>query len=262
MGRYIHITFLALLAYCGAVVQNYTSWQQRNYNTINAIYNTTVFPNNQVFLTRGAKAVPNGLFSPNATGRITPVGNFSGFEDSVEYFFGLTPPVQSPLYGTWTKAEIVSFTSGCPEVASSVVYGSTTGVAPNASTFGKEIAKVKQVAFWKFDQSGAVEAYEAWLPSLQSYTNLLYGRSTVNETVDTQMIRHLCANVQDTCKGADQQYSSREECQAQLKRKPFGNWNAVWGDNVICRTLHVLLAKRRPDVRLLKSNLRQSIANK
>ena len=255
MGVYVWVTSLALLAFSNAVVRNQTDWQQRNYNTIKAIYNMTIYPDNQVFLAGGAKAIPNGLFSPNASGRITPIGNFSGFENSVEYFFGLTPPVQSPLYGTWTKADIVSFTSGCPEVASSVVYGSTTGVVPNATTFGKEIAKIKQVAFWRFDETGAVQYYDAWLPSLQSYTNLLYGRTTVNETVDAQVIKQLCSNTQAICKGPNQQYSSLDDCQTQLKSKPYGDWDASWGDNVICRTLHIILAKTRPDVRLIKPNL-------
>ena len=43
----------------------------------------TIFPNNQAFINNGPSAVPAGLFSENAKGRITPIGNFSGFEDSV-----------------------------------------------------------------------------------------------------------------------------------------------------------------------------------
>ena len=54
--------------------KNSTNWQQRNYNTIKAIYNTTIFPNNQAFIHEGPSAVPAGLFGENATGRITPVG--------------------------------------------------------------------------------------------------------------------------------------------------------------------------------------------
>ncbi len=103
--------------------QGYNWFQKRNYDTVLSIYNTTIYPNNQAFLTQGASAIPPNLFSPNATGRITPLGNFSGFEDSVEYFFGLTTPIQPPLYDTWTSARLSAFTSGCPEVAASVVYG-------------------------------------------------------------------------------------------------------------------------------------------
>ena len=142
----IAIVALACVHLCEACApHNTTNWQQRNYDTVRAIYNLPIFPNTQAFLKQGVSAIPPGLFNANATGRITPVGNFSGLEDSVEYFFGLTPPVQPPLFDTWSRAEIASFSSGCPEVASSVVYGETTGVVPNASTFGQKISTIKQV---------------------------------------------------------------------------------------------------------------------
>ena len=133
----------AVGAYCVQL-----DWQQRNFNVINSIYNTTIYPHNTVFLSKGANAIPQGLFSPNVTGRVTPIGNFSGHEEVWEYFFGLTPPARAPLFDTWTKAEIVSFQSGCPEVASSVVYGATTGINPNASTFGKTVTTIKQVRLY------------------------------------------------------------------------------------------------------------------
>lgn len=120
-------------------------YQQRNLNTIQSIYNRTVYPNNLLFLQYGSTSVPGGLFNENAAGRITPMGNFTGFQESVEYFFALTPPPAPPTYATWTSAKIVSFTSGCPEIASSVVYGSTEGVNPNVSTYGKYVTTLKQV---------------------------------------------------------------------------------------------------------------------
>ena len=147
MSFHIVFTLFLLLATFGSChSQNVTNWQQRNYNTIKSIYNTTIYPNNEAFLKSGSSALPAGLFNENATGRITPIGNFSGYEESVEYFFGLTPPVQAPLFDTWTKADIVSFSSSCPEIASSVVYGETTGVMPNASSFGKVVTTLKQVS--------------------------------------------------------------------------------------------------------------------
>ena len=121
------------------------NYQQRNLNTIQSIYNLTVYPKSLAFLQNGSASVPPGLFNANATGRISPVGNFSGFTDSVEYFFGLTPPVQAPVYDTWTSAKVVEFTSGCPEVASSVVYGATTVVNASSPDYGKYITSIKQV---------------------------------------------------------------------------------------------------------------------
>jgi hypothetical protein len=224
------------------------SWQQRNYDTISSIYNMTIYPHNQAFIKEGAKAVPKGLFAQNATGRITPVGNFSGFEDSVEYFFGLTPPIQAPLYDTWTKAKIVSFSSGCPEVASSVVYGETTGVNSRAkATFGQTITTIKQVAFWRFNEEGAVVAYDAWLPTLSRYTNRLYG-TTPTAKFQQATIEQVCQEQEMICKGPNQQFKSAKDCESHLTKKPFGDWDEAWGDNMVCRTLHLLLAKLRPNV--------------
>jgi hypothetical protein len=114
----------------------------RNLKTVSSIYNLTVYPSklhshfiwkfladlypscidNVPIIQQGGAAVPAGLFNQNATGRISPIGNFTGFEDSIEYFFGLAPVPVPPLYGAFTSSNIVSFSSGCPEVAASVVY--------------------------------------------------------------------------------------------------------------------------------------------
>ena len=140
----ITISFLLLCSFAVLALAA-VDYERRNFETIQKIYNTTIHPNNREFLRVGSSAVAPGLFNQKAAGRITPIGNFSGFEDSVEYFFGLAPPAKPPLFDTWTKAEIVSFSSGCPEVASSIVHGETTGINPNASTFGKKVTTIKQV---------------------------------------------------------------------------------------------------------------------
>ena len=249
------------------------NFQDRNLNTIEQIYNITIYPNNQGFITNGPSAVPTGLFNENATGRITPIGNFTGFEDSVEYFFGLTPPPQAPVWDTWTSAKIVSYTSGCPEVASSVVYGTTTGVNPDVpETYGKYISTIKQVryisniltiilhadkshaqiAFWRFDEQGAVLYYDAWFPTLSDYVNLLYGTSP-NPQYDAGVIESICSQAQMLCVGGNAQYTSQDECISTLSAKPFGDWDEAWGDNIVCRILHILLAKLRPSVRSFHS---------
>ena len=150
MANIVVLLLIALLAAVGEsrhphhVPPSY-DFQQRNLDTIQKIYNTTIYPNNQAFIQKGISEIPKGLFNENATGRIAPIGNFSGIDDTAEYFFALNPAPVFPLYDTWTNAKIVSFSSGCPEVASSVVYGATTGVNPNASTYGKTVTTIKQV---------------------------------------------------------------------------------------------------------------------
>lgn len=71
---------LATLILLGSA-KNYTPQVSRNLATIKAIYNLTVFPNNVPFITQGFSVIPAGLFNANATGRVSPLGNFSGFEE-------------------------------------------------------------------------------------------------------------------------------------------------------------------------------------
>lgn len=121
------------------------NYQKRNLQTITAIYNRTVYPENLSFLQNGTASVPAGLFNPNASGRIDPVGNFSGFQESTEYFFALAPVPRAPTYAAFTKAQIVEFTSGCPDVAASVVYFTTSVVNGTAPNNGQYITSLKQV---------------------------------------------------------------------------------------------------------------------
>ena len=96
--------------------------------------------------TNGSSAVPPGLFNENATGRITPLGNFTGFVDSIEYFFGLAPTPNPPTYDAISAADIVEFTSGCADVAASVVYLTTSAHNPASPDHGRPRTKLKQVS--------------------------------------------------------------------------------------------------------------------
>lgn len=92
--------------------------------------------------------------------------------DTEEYFFALTPDPAPPTYATWTNSTVTHFVSECPEVAASVVYGKTMGVnASVPATYQKEVSTIKQVAFWQFDDDGAVLKFDAWIPTLQKWWN-------------------------------------------------------------------------------------------
>lgn len=107
-----------------------------------------VFPrNNLAIQTQGGSVA--SLFDPDARGRITPLGNFTGALDSIEYFYGLAPSPMANAAGLGIfEAEVVEFTSGCPEVASSLVYlkagpvnNVTGGLLP-----GSNVTTLKQVS--------------------------------------------------------------------------------------------------------------------
>ncbi|KAI9884548.1 MAG: hypothetical protein M1823_003674 [Watsoniomyces obsoletus] len=220
----------------------------RNRATIQRIYDNVVYPNQIPVIQNGGKAVPKGLFDPNARGRISPVGNFTGFEDTIEYFFGLSPIPRAPRYIALNRAELVSFQTACPEVASSVVYLHSAELNPNSTEPPREVSILKQVAFWRFDSAGAVISYEAWIPNLQSWINLVNGVPTSNPDVQAATINATCNQVQQVCTGNDTQYESVDACVTDYSRKTYGTYDEAWGNNVVCRTIHVVLSGIRPDV--------------
>ncbi|KAI7785265.1 hypothetical protein LA080_007549 [Diaporthe eres] len=225
-----------------------SAFQQRNFDTINQIYNLSTYPNNLVFLQNGVDAIPAGLFAEDVVGRITPIGNFSGINDTEEYFFALTPDPAPPTYATWTNSTVTHFVSECPEVAASVVYGKTMGVnASVPATYRKEVSTIKQVGFWQFDDDGAVLKFDAWIPTLQKWWNTTH--AVAHFPVNEALVRtQLCQATQAMCTGANKQWDSVDQCVATLTQKPMGTFDNLWGDNVWCRALHVRLTPLRPDV--------------
>jgi hypothetical protein len=121
--------------------------EQRNFRTLSKIYNLTVYPNQLPIIQHGAAGVPPGLFNQNATGRVDPIGNFSGFQDSIEYFFALAPvPQANPSSQAFSSIQLTEFSSACPEVAASVVYFFTSVVNPNSPNNGQPLPPLKQVS--------------------------------------------------------------------------------------------------------------------
>ena len=101
--------------------------------------------------------------------------------------------------------------------------------------------------FWRFDDAGSVIYYDAWIPNLKSYALLQFG-VTPSPAVNAASIEQLCSRTQKLCTGTNAQYASTTACMETLSAKPYGDWDEVWGDNVVCRTLHIMLARLRPAV--------------
>ncbi|KAJ7061662.1 hypothetical protein C8F01DRAFT_1210252 [Mycena amicta] len=232
------------------------NWHHRNRETVQKIYDLTVYPHNVPIITQGADAVPHGLFNVNASGRVAPVGEFVGFQDSIEYFWGLAPiPTGVAPNGVFSKATLVEFTSGCPSVAASTVYLQVNTLNPDNST-GAYLTTLKQVAFWRFDNHGAVLKYDAWIPNLDPVVSLMHGSGDVVDPGtgmftppgEAATIASICGLQTQTCVGTNQVYNGMQDCVEQLGKKPFGRYDEAWGDNVVCRSVHVLLTRIRPEV--------------
>jgi hypothetical protein len=105
-----------------------------------------------------------------------------------------------------------------------------------------------QVAFWKFDRDGAVLQYDAWVPNLNAWIEASTGIPINNPQRDAGTIEQLCAVTQQRCTGANTQWTSVDQCVGALSQKPFGNYDEAWGDNIVCRTIHLVLTQVRPQV--------------
>lgn len=115
-------------------------------------------------------------------------------------------------------------------------------------TFCAALTLDLQVAFWKFDHDGAVLYYDAWIPNLAAYNAVQ--TTPLTPQVEAGEIQQLCGAVQQECVGSNTQYNSTDDCVRTLSAKPFGDYDEVWGDNVVCRQIHSLLAAIDPVVSL------------
>ena len=225
------------------------NFAQRNFDTISRIYNMTVFPHQLPIFQAGGAAVPSGLFSKDVVGRVDPIGNFTDFEDSIEYFFALSPlPQTNAVSAAITAYQITEFSSQCSDVAASVVYLYCSVVAPGSANHGMALPPLKQVAFWRFDKDGAVLNYDAWIPNLSSWIETTTAIDVDNAAIRAASIEQICGGTQMRCTGANTQWNSVEECVATLSAKEYGSYDEVWGDNIVCRSIHLVLTQLRPDV--------------
>lgn len=105
------------------------------------------------------------------------------------------------------------------------------------------------MAFWRFDDEGAVIKYDAWIPSLDDWIELVDGAPTTDPEYRSQTIQRVCGAADSLCNGKNKQWDSVEECIVDLSQRSYGTYNDAWGDNVVCRTIHVVLTQSRPEVR-------------
>ena len=109
-----------------------------------------------------------------------------------------------PNYNTFTSVSIHSFTSGCPEVASYATYLNATVVNPQARNNGAYISTLKEVAYWRFDNEGAVMYYDAWVPNLSLWVALYSGVDFTNLVVQkAAILTNFRPQIMERCMGKE-----------------------------------------------------------
>ena len=89
--------------------------------------------------------------------------------------------------------------------------------------------------------------YDAWIPNLSLWVSNM-GADFTSPPAQAAAIVELCTIIEQTCTGDNQQYESVASCVDILGKRDFGSWDEVWGDNVVCRFVHVGLTPMRPEV--------------
>ena len=72
-------------------------------------------------------------------------------------------------------------------------------------------------------------------------------------------ILQICTLTQQRCGGPYQQWDSIPQCVASLSEREYGNYGEAWGDNIVCRTIHLVLTLTRPDVNTCLLPLSRSV---
>lgn len=97
--------------------------------------------------------------------------------------------------------------------------------------------------------------YAAWIPNLEAWISTSTGANF--DGIEGWIIGRgaaaaLCPVIQKRCTGANAQYPSgalgASECELEMLKKPFGSFDEAWGDNVVCRAIHLILTQVRPEV--------------
>jgi hypothetical protein len=92
--------------------------------------------------------------------------------------------------------------------------------------------------------------YDAWIPNLNDWVTLATNSNLTDPTFQANSILGLCALTQLRCTGPNQQWPDLGACIDGLSALPYGDYDEAWGDNIVCRSIHIVLTQIRPDVSL------------
>jgi hypothetical protein len=178
---------------------------------------------------------------------------FDGRELNNEYIFGLfSEPDHLSLVGVPIAYSITQFT------ANGNIASATTVVTFNSTSFGVVIPVT--IDTWiEWDAQQKIVQYDAtfrWFgPLLEA---LLKAQAARMNTTDLAVVRAaltqrladtICQTHEDNCKGENQQYENRDACMDFLTNKTrFGQAYELGRDTLLCREVHELMVKYRPDI--------------
>eukprot|EP01114_Cavostelium_apophysatum_P007875 TRINITY_DN20084_c0_g1_i1.p1 TRINITY_DN20084_c0_g1~~TRINITY_DN20084_c0_g1_i1.p1 ORF type:complete len:312 (-),score=49.25 TRINITY_DN20084_c0_g1_i1:53-988(-) len=176
-------------------------------------------------------ALSQVLFASNVRGRITPVGVFSDFEGTLEYFYALAA---APGGSVESVKFIELFSSGDRVAVRVDILFNTTTVS------GPQYYNLTETGFFRFNQAGLIETYDLSILRLGKFADV----STADHPL---YVGQVCTVAQMFCNGTYQQYDSFEDCVNFLSQVNFGSWNDAQSNTTVCRVLHSIMVPKRPE---------------
>jgi len=208
----------------------YTPYEKKNINVTKTLYEGLISPHALEIVEAGV--YPPGIFSANASGRITPVGSFTDAIGSFEYFYGLASHfifIETTIVTLIAKANLVALRVDLT-------------IDMTASGVGFGLLNLTQEGFITFDEDNLITSYDLVILRLGEAFDPM-----ITPEAEVETIYEICEVEAEFCTGANQQYPSLDACIAYISAITYGTWDNASSNTTVCRELHSLLVPLRPD---------------
>jgi len=208
---------------------------------LQTLYDNVVWPHgtNLVYeaLTNNNFSVPETIFSEDVVVSLPPVGRFEGILGNLEYFYGLSGPVQNGLPNPRRVVETPFTFANCWNNSCSFQ------VLINFHDFENEsiVTSFKHHGTIFFNSDNKICGGQI------NFVNQAY--RDIDPTDPVALARHratLCNVVQAQCTGVNQQYDSVEACLEYVSHLPYGGFYSNDQNTTSCRVLHLSLQRISP----------------
>ncbi|KAF2186537.1 hypothetical protein K469DRAFT_663487 [Zopfia rhizophila CBS 207.26] len=219
---------------------------QELYSLQKEFYEKFRYPNN----VKEAESINSTVFSEDVQGRVSDTRTFSGRELNTEYIFGLFIPNtnSTSIIGQPLDYEIIQFT------ANQNIASATTRVQFVFPSFGNKTLPVAIDTWITWNEAREITQYDVtfrWFGFLLDtlVKSLDSDATKAREKAAQAIAGSICDAHESHCKGGNQQYESRDECMEYLtKNTRLGQSFELGMDTLMCRSVHEIMIKFRPDV--------------
>jgi hypothetical protein len=228
---------------------------QKHVSYVNSFFNMTIgdTPSQILFLGQNHQELSR-ILSPNVKSRISPAGEFDGFEGVVEYFYGF---VASPTLRV-LNVRPISVTATGNYVGVKADLWLRNLAAAQTGGHPPEFWNLTTFAFFTFDQNDQISSIDVSVPNLGILLDI------PDPAIRTQVIQATCAmltiasplngmKVNGTCgtlpvfNGATDVQRFGDCVQFYSLSLPYGTRDRNNANNVVCRQLHSILTPFRPN---------------